>query len=525
MCGIFAIFTHRHANNDKFKRLVYNGMSNIQHRGQDGYGIIILDNDKSPSIIKCSGLLPDYNQLLTSMELQTIFLGHIRYSTNTIAEKDNISAPNSIQPILINDAYNMYLAHNGNIPNLESKIKRLNLQSYYKSGTSDTFLFKAVWDKMLDDIVQEEGSSINLDFVINYIRYVLKSVLGAYSCVLTFSEEACNTIRTPHFIISDSGTDTEESMFSSFESEISTSSTSSETSTHPTRNNYLIGFRDRLGYKPLSIGYMADNYCFISESVQLKDGYKIIRDVSPGEIWVIKNNEEPILLEAPVINTKPFICSMESIYFMKTNSAIFGGATTVQNIRRRIGMELAKADKGISQSAVITFVPESAKSMADGYASYMGKTANSSLIVKIENIRSFIENSDDSRIGKLKRKFAFNIDDIRKLEEIILIDDSVVRGNTMKYLIQILYEINSDLRIHLRIGSPALVKGCHFGIDLYDDELIASKTSNLASYFQVASIEFLNLKTLSLIFAEHGMTNCQWCFGIADDNTRKTLDW
>ena len=101
----------------------------------------------------------------------------------------------------------------------------------------------------------------------------------------------------------------------------------------------------------------------------------------------------------------------------------------------------------------------------------------------------------------------------------------MVRGNTMKYLIQILYEINSDLRIHLRIGSPPLVKGCHFGIDLYDDELIASKEADLASYFQVASIEFLNLKTLSGIFAEYGMTNCQWCFGIADEKSRMTIDW
>ena len=531
MCGIFAIFTEGNIKLDKFKRLIYNGMMNIQHRGQDGYGMIILgDKSGKPNIIKRPGLLPSYEYAFETVGLERLFLGHMRYSTNTITEKDGSSATNSIQPIELNRSRQMYLAHNGNLPNLARNIKRLGLESYYTVGTSDTFLFKAIWDKMLDERNQEISSDIFFDSVIEYIQLVVKSVGGAFSCVLTYSEEV-DELESP-----DSGTTTTSGVFSSFDSSLShSSSSSSECESSVNRDYYLVGFRDRFGYKPLSIGYIAGNYCFISESVQLKDGCRLIRDVSPGEIWMIKNNREPVLL-AKYYNdasaTKPFVCSMESIYFMKGDSIVFGGATNVHNFRRRIGMELARADIASScmkilPSAVIAYVPESSKSMADGYAAMMGKTASDGLIVKIQNIRSFIENSDESRIGKLKRKFAFNIDGIKKLKEMVLIDDSVVRGNTMRYLIQILYEINSDLRIHLRIGSPPLVKGCNFGIDLYDDELIASKIghSNLAEYFKVASIEFLNLKKLNELFAEFGMNNCKWCFGEQDANTASTMEW
>ena len=150
-------------------------------------------------------------------------------------------------------------------------------------------------------------------------------------------------------------------------------------------------------------------------------------------------------------------------------------------------------------------------------------------ILKIENIRSFIENSTDSRIGKIKRKFAFNIDDIKGLESIILVDDSIVRGNTMKYIIQILKEINPLIKIHVRIGSPALIRGCHFGIDLYDDELIVPQVVKmgltLEEYFGIESVIFLDRERLNAIFQDYGMGNCGWCFGIDDAINKSVYEW
>ena len=77
----------------------------------------------------------------------------------------------------------------------------------------------------------------------------------------------------------------------------------------------------------------------------------------------------------------------------------------------------------------------------------------------------------------------------------------------------------------MRLGSPRLVKGCSFGIDLYDDELIATKEVNLAKWLGVASVEFLEISKLTEIFAKYEMMNCQYCFGVSNKYNQKTLEW
>lgn len=172
-------------------------------------------------------------------------------------------------------------------------------------------------------------------------------------------------------------------------------------------------------------------------------------------------------------------------------------------------------------------MPESAYSIAIGYADILSIFVRNDLITKVQNIRSFIENSQEAREGKLKRKFAFNDEGIAALgdAEIVLIDDTIVRGNSMRYVIGELYKRNPKLKIHVRIGSPRLIKGCSFGIDLYDDELIATKEPNLARWLGIASVEFLDIDTLAGIFAKYDMMNCQHCFGISNKFNNKTLEW
>ena len=106
-----------------------------------------------------------------------------------------------------------------------------------------------------------------------------------------------------------------------------------------------------------------------------------------------------------------------------------------------------------------------------------------------------------------------------------MIDDTIVRGNSMRYVIGELYKRNPALKIHVRIGSPQLVKGCSFGIDLYDDELIATKEENLANWLGVVSVEFLDISTLDGIFTKYNMMNCKYCFGVSNKYNRKTLEW
>ena len=109
----------------------------------------------------------------------------------------------------------------------------------------------------------------------------------------------------------------------------------------------------------------------------------------------------------------------------------------------------------------------------------------------------------------------------------------------MKFIVDTLYSINKNLKIHIRIGCPKLIMGCNFGIDLYDDELLARKiddrnigksrksrkSDNLAEYFGVESIMFLEFERLQKIFNSYGIINCSMCFGNIHENNKKTLEW
>ena len=550
-CGIFAIFTNPRKNflddnrNDDLKKLIYNGMVNIQHRGQDGYGYIIINSsDKDNIYSRQSGLLPSsYESIFPdNVQLGNIFLAHLRYSTNTTTEINNNLYSNNGQPLEISKINCIYIAHNGNIPNTDINLPKIGLARLDK-GLSDTYIFKNIWEKLYFN-----NNKITLEDVIEYIKWILNNIIGAYSCVLTYYNN-CNNGNC------DSNN---ESLMSSIISNISDNldrpynlDNLDNSYNISSEFYYLIGFRDRYGYKPLSICEVEGKYCFVSETVQLKGyKYKFIRDVMPGEIWICKNNEEPYLISRlldenlknktitnldNLDNLDAYICSMEIIYFMKKESRIFNGLITVHHFRQRLGLELGKQDLQYSKGMngwVITYIPESSKSIAEGYSDILNIPINHNLILKVENIRSFIENCNESRVGKIKRKFAFNIEDIKKIQEIVLVDDSIVRGNTMRYIIQIIKEINPFIKIHIRIGCPKLLKGCNFGIDIYDDELIVPKINEqresgitLDMYFGVDSIMFLEKERLDNIFRDYGMANCGWCYGSKDNINIQTLEW
>ena len=92
-------------------------------------------------------------------------------------------------------------------------------------------------------------------------------------------------------------------------------------------------------------------------------------------------------------------------------------------------------------------------------------------------------------------------------------------------MIRELYKRNPVLKIHVRIGSPLLVKGCSFGIELYDNELIATKESDLARLLGIVSVEIVDINTLAGVFAKYDMINCQHCFNVSNKYNEKPLEW
>jgi glutamine phosphoribosylpyrophosphate amidotransferase len=545
-CGIIGTFTE----NPITKEELYNTLSKIQHRGQDSYGYVTMktktilenkiekiekiENESESHLIiietKEKGLLPEINKLDIDL-YAVLFLGHMRYSTNTITENLDTSLVDcNLQPVEISKKHGIYIAHNGNLPNLKENMKRLGLGNKYKDGMSDTYLFRVIWNHLYGNY----KGDIGIKDILEYLKYILLHIIGAYSCVLTFYDS--------NIYSGSNESSANNSLNSSQEESLGGSG----------RNRghfYLFGIRDRYGYKPLSMAKIGDNYCFISESVQLPKSRDYARDVNPGEIWMLSNDDRPLMIgriSGNGIGDKVYICALEVIYFMKRDTILFNGETTVNNFRRRLGLELGKKDidalltydnrnrlvgdyEAIQElkKKDVLYMPESAHSIALGYSELIGSRLREDLIFKVENIRSFIESTTEAREGKLQRKFAFNDMGIAELKEIVLIDDTIVRGNSMKYIVGELYKRNPELKIHIRIGSPRIVKGCSFGIDLYDDELIATNNRDLVQYLGngVVSVEFLNMETLYKVFERYGMNNCEYCFGNVEGFNKKTLEW
>lgn len=513
-CGLFGCIMKTPLNN----KIIYDALKHIQHRGQDSYGYVTMTENANccvdVKLIKHFGLLSEYEQFYCDNNIQ-LFLGHMRYSTNTGLE--NSLNKNNIQPIEISQNNYIYLAHNGNLPNLKQNMLKLGLK--YREGMSDTHLFKLLWEKMYNEICPNNIINVNKQLVIDYIKYIINNIPGAYSCVITYYQKS-------------TGNNSREG------------------------NYFLFGFKDRFGYKPLSICKINSNdgntnYCFVSETVQIletnimnnNNSQNFISDVKPGEICCIEDSRKPeIIYSMDNGNGNVFLCALEPIYFMKNDNLLFNGIVNVADFRKQIGIELAKQDLEmlatqnnktiyvpddykLLQKRDILYIPESSFSISLGYSDFLSSKVRQDLIFKIENIRSFIESTHEARIGKIKRKFSFNIEDIKKLTEITLIDDSIVRGNSMKFIVDTLYSINKNLKIHIRIGCPKLVKECNFGIDLYDDELISKKMINLVEYFHVESIMFLEIKRLQNIFNSYGIINCGMCFGNIHENNKTTLEW
>ena len=585
-CGLIGSFI----NNPIKKEDLWYSLSEIQHRGQDSYGFVSIHSSSNNEsgfevmIKKEKGLLPDLDSMKdlygctldntesigvdSAKDNGILFLGHMRYSTNTTVENLDASVIDcNIQPVEISKEYGIYIAHNGNLPNLKENMRRLGLGQYYKNGMSDTYLFRVIWNIKFASKLKQESKICRLEDILEYLKYIILNVVGAYSCVMTF----CEPTSLDKLGVGASS----RTSISSLSSEFSDSSSDDNIIARNGENKckyYLLGFRDRYGYKPLSIGKFVSgvssnssnpgngglekvNYCFFSESVQLQDNKYFISDVAPGEIWYSEINNEPRLLgrisekaRGELIKKEyGFLCSLEAIYFMKKDTLLFNSNTTVNNFRRRLGIELGKQDiyklakelnankpdiyeydaRQILKKRVVLYMPESSYGIALGYSDIIETVIRNDLITKVQNIRSFIESTTEAREGKLKRKFAFNDEGIAALgnAEIVLIDDTIVRGNSMRYVVGELYKRNPALKIHVRIGSPRLVKGCSFGIDLYDDELIATKEVDLAKWLGVASVEFLELNKLSEIFAKYEMMNCQYCFGVSNKYNQKTLEW
>ncbi|MCL2229565.1 MAG: amidophosphoribosyltransferase [Treponema sp.] len=268
----------------------------------------------------------------------------------------------------------------------------------------------------------------------------------------------------------------------------------------------LIAVRDPYGFRPLCMGKMGNDTVFASESCALDSiGAEFTRDMEPGEIVVV--NKEGTKSIKTHCGKKGGMCVFEYIYFARPDSVIQNAC--VHTARINAGMFLAKQHP--VDADVVMGVPDSGLDAALGY-SKESKIPYEVGFIKNRYIgRTFIQPTQEERDRAVRIKLN-TIKASIKNKRVILIDDSIVRGTTMRRIVSLVRETGAK-EVHLRISSPPFVNPCYFGTDIDSREnLIACKmnTEEICRYLGADSLGYLSIENVQNI-ADNA--TCGFCYG------------
>jgi amidophosphoribosyltransferase len=270
-------------------------------------------------------------------------------------------------------------------------------------------------------------------------------------------------------------------------------------------NNCLYAIRDRYGIRPLCIGNYKDSYCISSESCALQH-YNLLRDVYPGEIIKFDNNGLNTIYKSS--NSQLSICAFEYLYFLRPNSICDG--LSVNDVRTNLGITLANNDDlTIDNNFIVIGIPDSGIIAAKGYANKLNIQYKQSINKNKNSNRTFIIPNNEDRIKACKEKFVYNQEEIIN-KKVIIVDDTIVRGNVMKNIVENLW-LNNVKEIHIRIAAPPIINICQLGIDIPScEELIAYKKTihELKNIFNVTSIQYLNYNDFTKLIPENSYKEC-----------------
>lgn len=424
----------------------------LQHRGQEASGISSSDG-KNIHTTKGNGLVTKvFNEKNLKKLIGNASIGHNRYST---AGKESID---DAQPLFAR--YNlgeMAVVHNGNLTNALLLRKKLIEKGAIFQSYLDT-------ENLIHLIAQNKKDNLQ-----ERIIDALKEIDGAYALIFLS--------RTKMFAI-----------------------------------------RDPYGLRPLCLGKITNSdgsvgYIVASESCAFDlVGAEYIREVNPGEMLVFEGLGDKIVTQPKSIQVfapNPHPCIFEYVYFARPDSKVFG--RNVYEVRKNMGVELAKEHK-IKADMVIP-VPDSGVAAALGYSKESGINFELGIIRNHYVGRTFIEPTQQMR--ELKVRLKLNpITEIIKDKEIIVIDDSVVRGTTSKQIVKILRQAGAK-KVHLLISSPQTISPCYYGVDTPDTkELICANHSleEVRDFIGADTLGFLSLEGLARSLKNKDHAFCQACF-------------
>jgi amidophosphoribosyltransferase len=405
MCGFISIFGPPESNaiHD-----VLSGLLAIQHRGQDAAGVVTF-KDKFQAK-KGLGLVREVFQDKHIQRLHgPLAVGHVRYPTVGLGDRTDV------QPFWLDYPVGIAMAHNGNVTNFhELKRTYFGQRNIHLGSNCD---LEVVLYVFADALMRRLNTPITVDDVKAAVNEVFTRVKGAYSVVGITSEG-------------------------------------------------MYAFRDPYGIKPIIFGKKVTPagtfYAVASESVVLDvSGYEVVRNLKAGEMLWIGKDRVPHFVQVGQKPHRP--CIFEYIYFSRPDS--FLDNTSVYEARMELGRRLGREflARGLQADVVIP-VPESAKTAGQTMAEVLNLPCREGFVKNRYVGRTFIMPNDKARQDSIRAK----LNPIRAEFEgksVIILDDSIVRGNTSRQIVKIARQMGAK-KVYLASYSPPLLFPCLYGIDM-----------------------------------------------------------
>jgi amidophosphoribosyltransferase len=270
----------------------------------------------------------------------------------------------------------------------------------------------------------------------------------------------------------------------------------------------IVAFRDPHGIRPLSLGRLDDRFVVASESCAFDIiGAKLMREVHPGEM--VSLTERGLETRQVVKAERRASCVFEHIYFSRPDSRLEG--KVLQQTRGRMG-EILWREAPVDADLVIS-VPDSGNPAAAGFARASGLPRDDGLIKNRYVARTFIQPGQELRKHGLRLKFN-PLPEIVAGQRLVVVDDSIVRGNTTRQIVGMLRDAGAK-EIHLRISAPPIRNPCHYGVDMSTrEEMVAHNRSieEIADELEADSLAYLSIAGVYEAIGGDPGEHCDACF-------------
>jgi amidophosphoribosyltransferase len=434
-------------------KLAYFGLYALQHRGQESAGIAVSDGTRIV-VFKDMGLVAQvFNESVLNTLRGHIAVGHCRYSTTGSSVWENAQPTFRATP-----SVSLALGHNGNLINTLELAAMAGTPRGSGSATSDTDVLTSLF--VAGEPAQSgaatagrPGTSIE-----DNALAVLPHAQGAFS--LVFMDQ-----------------------------------------------DTLYAARDPQGFRPLVLGRLPRGWVVASETAALDIvGATVVREIEPGELIAI---DERGVRSRTFASPRPRGCLFEYVYLARPDTTISG--RSVQATRVEVGRRLA-AEHPVDADLVIP-VPESGTPAAIGYAQGSGIPYGQGLVKNSYVGRTFIQPTQTIRQRGIRLKLN-PLRDVIAGQRVVVVDDSIVRGNTQRAIVTMLREAGAA-EVHVRISSPPVAWPCFFGIDFASRaELIAGSLAveEIRESIGADSLGFISLEGLTQATTLPAGALCRACF-------------